>query len=358
MTQASIYDAGWMARVGDAGVRVELWDADLDDHGFELLSDTILDAVREATLSDDDLYPLLVRLWNGRLPLVDWPPHAPAIARRCATELATRAACEPETWTHAPTDRSLKAARDVIVADLRLTPSELLSAVADHWEHLAGLQMPTSGGCSLLAFARHVLLEPVVGACALVWSTLDSMGSNPEATGTFAWGEWSPVPGDNWSDVVSAELARLGQPPRRVPDNGDEASAMLASARAALLEAHDTTPIAASIVRTSGWPGDASVIAPIARRAVDRAKQHIDDVDTETDNDELVDSIQRRLVPSRAILIGWARDASFGSLSDPGRSSRTGAEMLHEAADRLTWSVARAAVEVVAAKLRPLKADA
>ena len=69
---------------------------------------------------------------------------------------------------------------DEIVTDLLLTPSELLSALVDHWDG-SRPQIPSNGGCSLLAFARHALLEPVVGACALIWSTLDSVGSNPEA---------------------------------------------------------------------------------------------------------------------------------------------------------------------------------
>ena len=97
-------DAGWAARVAGAGVRIDLWDTDLEDHEFVLLGATILRAARQGTLSDADLYPLLVRLWNGRLPTA-WPAGAPMVARRCATALAAQAACELEGATCAP-DRS------------------------------------------------------------------------------------------------------------------------------------------------------------------------------------------------------------------------------------------------------------
>jgi hypothetical protein len=143
-------------------VPIDLWDTDLDERGFVLLAEMILRATREAALSDEDLYPLLVRLWNGRPPLVAWPPEAPAIARRCAVALAAQATCELDGATYAPTDRSVKAAGEAVVAELRLTSSELLSALADHWAEVADSEMP-NGGSSLLAFARHVLLDPVAG---------------------------------------------------------------------------------------------------------------------------------------------------------------------------------------------------
>lgn len=59
------------------------------------------------------------------------------------------------------------------------------------------------------------------------------------------------------------------------------------------------------------------------------------------------DEIQR-------VLHEWARDRlrtslcalAFASLSDPDGSSRTGVEMLHTAADWLTWNLARTAIEI------------
>ena len=48
-------------------------------------------AASESRLSDDDLYPLLVRLWAGDWPRVDWPADAPALTRRCATRLVDEA---------------------------------------------------------------------------------------------------------------------------------------------------------------------------------------------------------------------------------------------------------------------------
>ena len=68
---------------------------------------------------------------------------------------------------------------------------------------------------------------------------------------------------------------------------------------------------------------------------------------------ELVDLIQGQLLPRDEVLHGWVGDPSFGTLRDHAGSSRTGAEMLHAAADWLTWSIARAAVEAVAAMRRP-----
>lgn len=227
------------------------------------------------------------------------------------------------------------------------------AALADHWEHVADLEMPAGGDCSLLAFARHVLLEPVVGACALIWSTLEATASTAGAEATITWDEWSPVTSGDGSGVVAVELDRLGRSAQHVPADADDAARLLASARAALLGCNDGPAlVAASILQVSGWPGPTDIIVSTAAQAVDGALRRIDDVDPETDNDELVDLIQTRLMPSDQLLIGWARNASFGTLSDPAGSSRTGAEMLHDAADRLIWSLTRAAVEVAAAKRR------
>lgn len=345
MTGPLAGDAGWAVRVADAGVPLELWDTDLEDHAFALLGATILRAARESRLSDADVYPLLVRYWFGRLPTVDWPPDAPALARRCASVLAKRATCEMETWMYGPTSASLQAARNGIADELRLTPTKLLAALADHWEHLANQEMPIDGICTLLEFAHHVLLEPVVGACALLWSTLESPPAGLAPEGAVSLGAWSPVDTDGWGAVVADELDRLGKRARRVPDDGDEAAALLARVRAAELGAGgDPAQIAASIVRTSGWPGDTHLVLPLACRAVDLAREHLGALDPDTDNDEIVDTIQSGLLPLDPI--AWIRDPSFGSLRDHSRCSSTGTEMFHTAAQWLTWSLARAAADV------------
>jgi hypothetical protein len=259
---------------------------------------------------------------------------------------------------YAPRDESLRAAREAVITDLALTQRDLLAALTEHWEQLADLEMPTGGGCSLLAFAQHVLLEPVVGACALIWSMLETNTSTATADATVAWDEWCPLTSGDGSAVVASELARVGRPAEHVPEDADAAAQLLAAARAALLGCDDGPAlVAASIVRTSGWPGATDIIAPIAAQTVDLALRHLDAADPRTDNDELVDLIQTRLMPSDELLIGWARDPSFGTLRDPAGSSRTGAKILNDAADRLIWSLARAAVEVTAARRRGPIAD-
>lgn len=339
-------------------MRLELFETDLDDHEFALLEAAILHALIHASLSDEDLYPLLVRLWTWRMPPVDWPPQAAAVARRCATALAADATCELETFVYAPTDLSLQATRVAIVTELGLTASDLLAALEHHWQQLAGLEMPVDAGCSLLAFARHVLLEPLVGACALIWSTLETP-STTSSPATSAWDEWSPVDSGAWSAVVAAELSRLGQPTPHVPGDGDAAAELLALARAAVLETRDgQAHVAASIVRTSGWPGAPDLIVPFANRAIELALDRVDDIDPETDNDQLVDTIHDQLMPTEVVLVGWANDPSFGTLSDPGNSARTGREMLHETASCLLSSLAWAAVEVIRATRRTAPPDA
>lgn len=82
---------------------------------------------------------------------------------------------------------------------------------------------------------------------------------------------------------------------------------------------------------------------------MDLALQRHKDVDPETDNEQLIEAIQAHLMPDETIMIGWIRDPSYGTLSDHDGSSRTGVEMLHTAADWLTWSLARTATEVVQA---------
>jgi len=249
----------------------------------------------------------------------------------------------------------LIAAHDAIITDLGLTRRALLAALAEHWEQLADVEMPAGPDRSLLGFALHVLLEPLVGACALMSLTLEAPGTPAGPKTTLSWDEWSPVCRDDWSGFVAAELARLDRSTEwvRVDGTADDAADLLASARAALLGSRDgPARVAASIVRTSGWPGRTDTIAPLAAQAVDRALRYVDAVDPDTYNDELVFGVQDYIVPSDEVLIGWIRDLSFATISDPSSSSRTGADMLHSAADWLTWSIALAAVEAVAAHAR------
>ena len=279
----------------EAGVRIDHWDTDLDDYEFALLGGSSctppgIDAVRRRPL------PAARPVMDWPPTRIDWPPDAPTLARRCATALAAHAACELETFMYAPTAESLNAAREAIITDLGLDPSELLLILADHWDQLAGLGDAPEGGCSLLAFARHVLLEPVVGACALIWSALDSRSSGPDAP-YVRLGRVVPG-GTRRLERGRSGTHRLGRPAPRIPVDGDEANVLLASARAATLQAGgEVAQLAASIVRTSGWPGDTDLVLPLAARAIELARQHIEDIDPETDNDEIVDEIQSILLP-------------------------------------------------------------
>lgn len=366
MTWPATQNPGWADRVTQAGVRIDLWDTDLDDYQFATLAITILCALREASLTDEDLYPLLVRLWLGEPPAIDWPPQAPTIARRCATALASRSTCQLDSFTFGPTDAALNAAREAIIAELRLTRSGLLAVLIEHWEQLAHLEMPFECESTLLIFARNVLLEPVVGACAYIWSTLDSRSSSPDPAETFPWNGWSPVAPVDWRNVVTAELDRLHEPPNRhPPDDGQgvgidsKRDTDLAAARAAVLQTHnDPSLIAASIVRTSGWPGDTKQILPLARRAVELAQQHLNDLDPADDNDEIIDTILGDLMPSERVLIEWIRDPAFATIIDYAGTASTASGMLREAADDFLWSLARAALDVfVAMRCQPLRTD-
>jgi hypothetical protein len=129
---------------------------------------------------------------------------------------------------------------------------------------------------------------------------------------------------------------------------------LLAAARAAdLVAVGEPARIATRIVRTSGWRGNAALIAPLAARAVDLAQLRPHDINPETDNDDIVDAIQLRLMPPKRVLIDWIRAPMFGTLRDHTGTAATGAEMANQAADWLIWSLARAAVEVFAAMRRP-----
>jgi hypothetical protein len=152
---------------------VELFDAEISDYGFAFLEGSIMAALRDATLSDRDVYPLLVRISTGRSAAIAWPPQAPEIARRCATTLASAGPCVWGALT-APTERSVQTAGDAIVAELGLTPRDLLGVLADHWQELSPYGMPRERASTLLAFARHVLVEPAAAACVLMWSALNA----------------------------------------------------------------------------------------------------------------------------------------------------------------------------------------
>ncbi|MGI8803326.1 MAG: hypothetical protein ACR2KV_14365 [Solirubrobacteraceae bacterium] len=314
----------------------------------------------DSNLSDEEFYARFVRAWTGFPPALDWPCQAPAIARRCAIVLAARGPCEFITVLRIPTGASVDVAREAVIDDLQLTPGGLLAVLADHWEQLAPLEMPLDDEPSLLGFARHVLLEPVAGGCAYMWAMLHLTSRDfldpPTAYDApmGAWQGWSPVWGDEWSSVVASELVRLGRPTPHLPDDADEGAMTLAAARAAVLGTRDdVAQIAASIVRTSGWPGDTTNIAPLARLAVELARRRLSDIDRQTDNHELIESIQPNLIPQKEVLLAWIRDPSFGALVDPADCSNTGAEMLEAAVHWLTWILARAAVEVFAAARQP-----
>lgn len=349
MTSTQGQDQGWCARLAAAGVRPELSGEDVyDDRKFASHLATIVRAIRAATLSDEDLYPVLAGFPPGTQP-VDWPPHAPALARRCATALASQQSCELGIRSM-PTDKSIRMARDAICAELELKPSDLLALLADHWSTLSGIKMPRSEGRSLLAFAEYVLLEPIAGACALIWSALDPPPSL-RFVRTDEWNEWSPLAGRDWNDAVRIELARLGSSDDTLAEhNGGE---LLASARAQVLRTRaEPALIAESIVRTSGWPGQPKLIDGLANHAVSLALEQLSDSGAESDTDTIVAEIQRNLTPRPEVLIVWVRDPSFGTLYDYCGDASTGSEMHQEAVYWLTWSLARSAVEAVAALRR------
>ena len=154
------HDPEWAARVKAAGVPLELFDSLGDDPEYFALQRAILLAARDALLSDEDVHPLLVRIWLGYWPTVDWPPDAPALTRRCAAILTAHHDCVIDRRYDFPTDASLKAVRDVIIAELALTPAALLAVLADHWPQLRDLEIPDEGSCSLLSYAEDVLLGP------------------------------------------------------------------------------------------------------------------------------------------------------------------------------------------------------
>ena len=173
MTPVAPHDPEWAARVKAAGVPLELFDSLGDDSEYFALQRAILHAAHDALLSDEDVHPLLVRNWSGYWPAVNWPPNAPALTRRCAAILASQQKCEVDRTIDLPTDDSMKAVRDVIIAELALTPTNLLAVLADHWPQLRDLKIPDEGSCSLLSFAEDVLLTPLISACVQIWIVVD-----------------------------------------------------------------------------------------------------------------------------------------------------------------------------------------
>jgi hypothetical protein len=73
----------------------------------------------------------------------------------------------------------------------------------------------------------------------------------------------------------------------------------------------------------------------------------VGDVDPDGDSDEIINAMQRQLIPPDVTLLEWLRDAAFGTLN--GGCSATGEEALRDAANWLTWRVCNDAVEFVCA---------
>jgi hypothetical protein len=356
MTHPAGPDPAWVARVARSGVRVELFDTVDNDDSYHELQTSIMTAARDATLSDEDLYPLLARYWIGRPPF-DWPPDAPAVARRCAVALAGRPVVL-EMDGGRPSDRTRQLAEQAVIEDLQLTPAELLAVLADHWQQLARRNVASGWQYSLLDIARQLLLEPVAGACVVLWWTLRpgavTPAAGPAAPGLRGWDAWSidfDDDDDVWVQVTGAELSRLGQPALRLVDDVIDSGVLLARARADLIcERGDIELVSASIVRTTGWPGDRAIIMPLSQRALELALGHIDDMLLRAGMGglaEITDAVARQLMPSDDVLTAWVRDPSFAKLGRLSRRQDTAEGMRRDAAHWLNWTLACAAVEVL-----------
>jgi hypothetical protein len=355
MTHPVAPDPAWVARVAKAGVRVELFDTVDDDDDYRELQTSIMTAARDATLSDTDLYLLLARYWIGRPPF-DWPPDAAAVARRCAVALAGLPV-ELELDGGRPTDRTRQLAEQAVIEDLQLSPTGLLAVLADHWQQLARRRVPSRWEYSLLDIARELLLEPVAGACIVLWSTLRPAEAKPAAgpaPGLRGWDTWSIDFDDDdhvWIQVAGAELVRLGQPALRLVNSLYDIAVLLARARADLIcERGDLELVSASIVRTTGWPGDRAIITPLSQTALELALGHVDDILLRAGIGglaEIADAVARQLMPSEDALIEWVRDPSFARLGRLSRRQDTAEEMCRDAARWLNWTLAHAAVEVL-----------
>jgi hypothetical protein len=73
------------------------------------------------------------------------------------------------------------------------------------------------------------------------------------------------------------------------------------------------------MVRTSGRPGEPSLVQPIAVRAFELAVGHLDDIRLRAETEWLVDEVKRRISPEDEALIDRVRDPSFATLADPMR---------------------------------------
>jgi hypothetical protein len=355
MTHPAPLDREWVARVAKAGVRVELFNTVDNNDDYPELQTSILTAARDATLSDEDLYPLLARYWIGRPPF-DWPPDAAAVARRCAVALAAGTGAL-ELDAGRPSDRTRQLAEQAVIEDLQLTPSDLLAVLADHWQPLARRQVPSGWQYSLLDIARRLLLAPVAGACIVLWSTLQPAvepAAGPATPGLSGWDTWSidlDADGHLWLQLTGAELVRLGQPALRLVDNTHDSAVLLARARAELICEHgDLELVSASIARTTGWPGDRAIITQLSQKAVELALGHIDDMLLRVGMGglaEIAAAVARGLMPSDDALTEWVRDPSFARLGRLSRRMDTAEDMRRDAAQWLNWTLAYAAVEVL-----------
>ena len=236
--------------------------------------------------------------------------------------------------------------------------AELLAVLADHWQQLARRQVPSGWQYSLLDIARQLLLEPVAGACIVLWSTLQpaavTPAAGPAAPGLSGWDTWSIDFDDDehvWIQVAGAELVRLGQPALRLVDRVHDSAVLLARARADLIrERGDLELVSASIVRTTGWPGDRAIITPLSQRALELALGHIDDMLLRVRMGglaEIAAVVARQLMPSDDALTEWVRDPSFARLGRLSRRQDTAEGMRRDAAQWLNWTLAYAAVEVL-----------
>lgn len=355
MTHPPPPDPAWVARVANAAVRIELFDTVDDPDDYLELQTSIMTAARDATLSDEDLYPLLARYWIGRPPF-EWPPGAAAVARRCAVALAARPV-EFELDGGRPSDRTRLLAEEAVIEDLQLTPAKLLAVLADHWQQLARRQVPSGWQYSLLDIARRLLLEPVAGACIVLWWTLQPAAVQPAAgpaePGLGGWDAWSIDFADDVDvrvQVAGAELVRLGQPALRLADHVND-RAVLARARADVIcERGDLALVAASIARTTGWPADRAIITQLSQRALALALGHIDDMLLRVrigGPAEIAAVVARQLMPSDDALTEWVRDPSFARFGRLSRRQDTAEGIRRDAARWLNWILAYAAVEVV-----------
>ena len=179
MTQPAPPDAGWVARVAKAGVRVELFNTvDSDDYYLEFQA-SIVTAARTRHCPTRTC----IRCWratgSGDLPSTGHPTRPLSLG--AARSLSPAGPARFELDGGQPSDRTRQLAEEAVIEDLQLTPRELLAVLADHWQPLARRQVPSGWQYSLLDIARQLLREPVAGACIVLWSTLQQAAVMPAA---------------------------------------------------------------------------------------------------------------------------------------------------------------------------------